>query len=262
MMLRATLLCLAACGGGGGFPDAPPDPDSFPTGTMSLDWSLVRMSDGSPLQCSEIGDVVSVTLVLRNLGFQGGFTEPFTCNTKMGTTGPVPVGTYDVNFELNGATTIATAPEQRSIVVKVGQNTPLTPVTFSVNAVGTVDLRVDANKTGGNCNTIANMGAGITNIRITLNHSGGLGPCEPATLMVGGNSYTIDCANPANIPCFDNMTAITGTLPSDNYQIHVRADQVAAMNCFRNDDTIRVLPNNANLMRTLNLAAQSGGGCL
>src|SRR6188768_2357270 len=159
MLFAATLI---ACGGGGGFPDAPGEPDAFPTGTMSLDWSLVKMSDGTPVGCNQVG-AVSVTLLLRNRDFQGGFTEVFSCNTKTGTTALVPVGFYDVNFELTGASgLITTAPTQLGIEVKRGENAPLQPITFTVNAVGALDLRFDALKTGGNCDTIANSGAAIT----------------------------------------------------------------------------------------------------
>jgi hypothetical protein len=261
--LCATVLCLAACGGGGGFPDAPPEPDGIPQGTMSLDWSLVRMSDGSPITCNEV-DGTTVTLLLRNRAFNGGFTEVFSCNTKSGVTGPMPVGTYDVNFELTGTSgTISTAPEQQGPVVTANSTTALTPVTFSVNAVGAIDLKLDAGKTGGNCDTLANNGAEINGVRISLNHAAGAGACEPATLMIGATPYTINCTTPVTTGCIEKTTSITATLPSDNYQIHIRADQAPnRTDCFSNDDSIRVPPNNGTLMRTLNLASSSTGGCM
>jgi hypothetical protein len=259
-LLAVTLATVGACGGGGGFPDAPPEPDATPGGTFSLDWSLVKMADGTPVSCDAVGGV-TVTLLLRNRAMQGGFTEVFSCNTKTGTTPQVPVGTYDVNFELTGVTgVITTAPEQSGLVVAQNQNTPLTPVTFTVNAIGALDLRVDSLKAGGNCASVASGGAGITNMRITLNHVSG-GACEPAVLSIGGTGYTVNCATPANVACFEKTTPITGSVLSDNYQIHVRADQ-AVLNCFVNDDTIRVPPNGMTLMRTLNLAASGGAGCL
>ena len=246
---------IAACGGGGGFPDAAGEPDAAPTGTLSLDWSLLKMADGTPVGCDQVG-AVTVTLLLRNLGFQGGFTEVFSCNTKTGTTGPIPLGTYDVNFELTGVSgLITTSPEQRGLVVTKDQNTPLTPVAFTVNATGMLDLRLDSLNAVGNCAG----GAGITNMRITLNHASG-GACETATVMVGVTPYTINCMTPANIACIDKTTAITSaSFPSDNYQIHVRGD--APSNCYVNDDSIRVPPNGLPLMRTLNLAA-TGAACL
>src|SRR5512139_2054698 len=102
MCLRAAALIavmsMMGCGGGGGFPDAPPGPDAFVGGTLSLDWSLVKMADGSPVSCDQVGGV-TVTLLLRNRAVQGGFTEVFSCGSKTGTTPLVPIGTYDVNFE-------------------------------------------------------------------------------------------------------------------------------------------------------------------
>ena len=262
---RAVVLLAAitmACGGGGGFPDAPGEPDAFSTGTMSLDWSLVKMADGSPVGCDQVG-AVSVTLLLRNRGFQGGFTEVFSCNTKTGTTGLVPVGVYDVNYELTGASgLITTATTQLGIEVKRGENAVLDPVTFTVNAVGGLDLRLDALKGGGNC-AAAPGGGGISGLRITLNHATG-GACEPAVFSIGGTSYTVNCGAPGTyVGCPETTTAITASnLPSDNYLIHIRADQTAAMNCFVNDDSIRVPPNGMTLTRTLNLAASGGAGCL
>lgn len=266
MCLRAALVFAAsmtgACGGGGGFPDAPPEPDASPGGTLSLDWSLVKMADGSPVSCDAVG-AGTVTLLLRNRSMQGGFTEVFTCGTGSGTTPAVPIGTYDINFELNGLSgLITTAPEQMGLVVTRGQNTPLAPITFTVNATGAMDLRIDALKAAGNCDPIASNGAGITAMRITLNHATG-GACEPTTLMIGATPYTINCGAPVTTTCIEKTTAITAaSLPSDNYQIHIRADQTAAMNCFVNDDSIRVPPNGKTLTRTLNLAPSTGAGCL
>ena len=229
---------------------------------MSLDWSLVRMADGTPISCDQVGGV-TVTLLLRNRGMQGGFTEVFSCNTKMGTTPEIPIGTYDVNFELTGVSgQITTAEAQLGLIVKPGEDTVLAPVKFTVNAVGGLDLRVDALKPGGNCAPVASNGAGITQMRITLSHASG-GACEPATIMVGTTPYTINCAAPANVGCIEKTTAITAVnLPTDNYQIHIRADQAAVTSCFVNDDSLRVPPNAASLMRTLNLAPSGGAGCL
>lgn len=266
MFDRATvpwlLTTLVACGGGGGFPDAAEQSDAAPQGTFSLEWSLERMSDGSSIGCDPIG-AVTVTTLLRNRAVQGGFTEVFTCGTGMGTTPLIPVGTYDIGFELTGAGgVIATAPEQMGIVIEQNQNTPLMPVTFTVNAVGGLDLRIDALKQAGNCDTVANNGAGITQMTITLEHASG-GACEPATLMIGSTPYTVNCMTPMTTACIEKTTPVTAmNLPSDNYLIHVRGHQGAAQNCFINDDSIRVPPNAASLMRTLNLAASGGAGCL
>ena len=262
-LLLMTMIALpAGCGGGGGFPDAAAEPDATPQGTFSLEWSLVQMSDGTSIGCDEVG-AVTVTTLLRNRAVQGGFTEVFSCGTGSGTTPLIPIGTYDIRFELTGVTgVIATATEQMGVVIEQNTNTPLTPVTFTINAVGGLDLRLDALKPGGNCATVANNGAGITQMTITLEHVSG-GACEPATLMIGNTPYTINCTTPMTTACIEATTAVTAmNLPSDNYQIHVRGHQMAAQNCYVNDDMLRVPPNETSLMRTLNLAASGAAGCL
>lgn len=262
--LRAMFLAATACGGGGGFPDAPPEPDARPNGTLSVAWNLVKMADGTPVACDPVGGQ-GVTLLLRNRAFQGGSTEAFSCNSKMGTTPQIPVGTYDVKFELNGISgLIATGAEQMGFEVTAGNDTALDPVTFTVDATGKVALKIDALKAGGNCAAAPN-GGGITGTTITLNHASG-GACEPAVLTltpaVGApTTYTINCTTPVVTGCIESTTAITATVPADNYQIHVRGRQ-AANECFINDDSIRVPPNSGTLTRTLNLAATSGAGCL
>jgi hypothetical protein len=203
-----------------------------------------------------------VTLLLRNRAVAGGSTEVFSCNTGMGTTPPIFPGVYDINFELNGvAGLITTGAEQLGLTVTSGQNTNVAPVTFTVNAIGGVDLRIDSLKSGGNCAPVANMGAGITTMTITLNHASG-GACEPATLMIGAAPYTINCATPVATACIEKTTAITAmNLPTDNYIIHVRGNQ-GATQCFVNDDSIRVPANAGTLTRTLNLAGSGAGGCM
>ena len=198
---------------------------------------------------------------------QGGFTEVFSCGTGMGTTPPIPIGIYDIRFELTGVGgVITTAAEQMGVVISANQNTPLTPVTFSVNAIGGLDLKIDAAKQAGNCDTVANNGAGITSMTITLNHQMG-GACEPATLMIDSTpprTYTINCGTPVSTQCIEKTTAVTAMgLPSDSYQIHIRGFQTGiAQPCFVNDDLIRIPPNAMSLMRTLSLAGSGQAGCL
>ena len=45
---------VAACGGGGGFPDAPPIDMPPPLGTFSLAWT-VKDTGGNPITCDQIG---------------------------------------------------------------------------------------------------------------------------------------------------------------------------------------------------------------
>jgi len=251
---------VVGCGDTGGFPDAMTPEGPPPGGTFSLSWSLTD-TGGAPLDCDRVGGV-TVTMVLRNRGVQGGSTEVFTCGTGSGMTPPLLPGTYDIQFELAGATgLITTAPAQMGVVVESAKDTPLVPVTFAINAVGGLALTFDALKPGGNCAAVASNGAGITAMSIALNHSSG-GACEPATLMIGSTPYTIDCTTPVEVGCIESTVEVTGAnLPSDSYQIHVRGKQ-GVQTCFANDDTIRVPTNAMAFQRALNLAPTGAPGCL
>ena len=54
----------------------------------------------------------------------------------------------------------------QDVQIPSGNNLPLTPITFTVNAVGGIKLNLSANKPGGNCATTANSGAGITGMTL------------------------------------------------------------------------------------------------
>ena len=255
-------VAVAGCGSGGGFPDAPPIDSPPPLGTFSLAWSVTDTT-GTGITCDQIG-AQTVTALVRNRGVQGGSTEVFTCGTLMGTSQGVVAGTYDIGFELTGmggdpATgLIATAQKQQGIVVKPGENTPLAPLTFAVDAKGGLKLNLSTNKPGGNCGATAAMGAGITGVSITLLHTGP-GTCEPVTFAIAAGasrpagSYTVNCAMPTLAPCIDadQQLSVTG-VPSGAYQIHVRG-KVGAADCWTNDDALPVPPLGRDLTRTLNL---------
>lgn len=260
--LRAVVLALAlvGCGSGGGFPDAMSDSPPPPGGTFSLAWSLTDTAS-APVTCEQVGGL-SVTLLLRNRAVMGGTTEVFSCGSGMGTTPPVAPGLYDVNFELTGINgLISTAPLQQGLTVTSGQDTPLQPVTFAVDAVGGLDLHFTANATGGNCAPAASMGAGITNTTITLERASG--PCEPVTFDIAAgatqpaSTYTVNCTAPALGPCIETDQGVTVTgVTSGDYIIRVRG-KVGALDCYTNNDALKVPSAAGNLVRTLNLAHQA-----
>lgn len=251
----AVALALAACGDGGGFPDAPLPDSPVPGGTLSLQWSLTD-TNGAAITCERLGAQV-VTLVLRNRDVSGASTEVFVCSSMAGTTPKVAPGTYDVAFELQHGTfgLIAQASTQLGVVVESNQNTPLMPVTFVVDATGGLDLKIDANKPGGNCGAPPN-GAGITGTSITLTRAPNQ-TCQPVTFTISGNPatmYTVNCANPTVVGCIENDQAITVMgVPTNTYQIHVRG-KVAGVDCYINDDVLRVPPAGNTLTSTLMLA--------
>ena len=251
---------IAACGGGGGFPDAKPIDSAPPTGTFSLAWT-VDDTGNMPVACDKIG-ALSVTVLAHNRAFDGGTTEVFTCASGSGTSQALPAGTYDFDFQLTSSSgTLATAATQHGVVLVSGANTALTPITFTVDATGGLALMLATNKTDGNC-APPTGGGGITSMQITLVRASDLG-CEPVTFMIsGGGTYTVDCNTPANAGCIDQTQTLTVMgVPSDAYIIHVKG-MVGAATCWTNNDSLQVPAQGMSLTKTLNLAYATGApGC-
>lgn len=270
VVLSAALF--AACGDGGGFPDARPIDSPAPGGTFDLAWTL-KDTGGNAITCDQIG-AQTVTVLTRNRAVQGGSTQVFTCATFMGGSEALMPGTYDMDFELGGlggavgTGLIATSPKQMGVVIQSGENVSLMPLAFAVNATGGIKLNITANKPGGNCGSVATSGAGITGVTLTLQHTTG-GACEPVTFTIApnatlpGGSYTVNCTSPTVAPCIeaDQQLRVSG-VKSDGYQLHVRG-RIATADCWTNDDTMPVPPLGRDVMRTLNLAAAATGtpGC-
>ena len=250
----------AACGGGGGFPDAKPIDTPPPTATFSLAWT-VNDTSNMPVACDKIG-AVSVTVLAHNRAFDGGTTEVFTCATGSGTSQALPPGTYDFDFQLTSiGATLTTAPGQHGVVLTSGQNTPLMPLTFSVDASGGLALTLATNRTGGNCAAMPN-GGGITGTTITLVHTSDLS-CAPVTFMIsGGGTYTVDCNTPVDAGCIDQTQTLTVMgVPSDTYTIHVKG-MVSGATCWTNNDSLQVPSQGMSVTKTLNLAYATGApGC-
>jgi hypothetical protein len=256
---------LAACGSGGGFPDARP-PDGPPIGgTFTLDWTVTDQAS-VPVACTAIGGQ-TVTVLTHNKGMLGGNTEVFTCGTGTGESEPFPPGLYDMDFELDGIVgKLATAPKQQDVTLVSGQTTALTPVAFAVDATGDLALHLDSGKTGGNCGATP-LGAGITTTSITLEHTSD-SSCAPLLLSIAAGAttmaraYMIDCTTPLDVPCIENDQAIAvAGIASDAYTIHVRG-KIGASVCYKNDDTLQVPPLGMQLTSTLALGFQMGtAGC-
>ena len=259
------LLLLASCGGGGGFPDAPPADSSGPTGTFSVSWTVTDQNS-QPITCDRIAGQ-TMTVLAHNLAFEGGTPEVFACSTGMGMSQGLTPGNYDMNFELAGTFgMLARGVAQGPIAIKANSNVELAPVAFSVEALGGVALKLATGKPGGNCGTQQNMGAGIDQVSITLNHNSD-GTCEPITLTIAdgatqlGGTYTINCTTPVLRACIEADQTITATsVASDAYTIRIRGFNQGKQ-CYLNMDTIQVPPLNKVLIRTLNLGLQPVMGC-
>jgi len=254
---------LAACGGGGGFPDAKPIDSPAPTGTFSLAWT-VDDSGSMPVACDKIG-AQTVTVLAHNRAFDGGTTEVFTCATGSGTSQALPAGTYDFDFQLTSASgTLATSATQHGIELVAGQNTPLTPITFTVDATGGLSLMLTTNRTDGNC-APPTGGGGIMHMSITLVRASDLG-CEPVTFMrSSGGTYTVNCTTPADAGCIDATESLSVMgVPSDTYIVHVKGmiDGAGNTTCWTNNDSLQVPAQGMSLTKTLNLAYSTGApGC-
>lgn len=254
-------LVLVACGGGGGFPDAPSADSPPPTGTFSLAWSVVDQNQ-QPLSCDRIAGQ-AMTVLAHNLAYASGQTQIFSCATGMGTSEGMVPGTYELDFDLSGSIgPIATAPKQVPVEIVANQTTELAPVTFEVEALGGVALKLSTGKTGGNCGAIGAGGAGIEQMSIALTHNSD-GTCEPITLNISngatqtGGTYTINCTAPVDRACIEDDQVLTATgIESDSYTIRVRG-KIATVACWANNDSIQVPPLNKTLLRTLNLAQQT-----
>jgi hypothetical protein len=266
VFILASLMGLAGCGGcgGGGFPTDALDVDAPATGTVSLAWSVTDIA-GQPIPCDQVG-ASSVFLQLRDPSKVSGSVESFSCQNSPSTSHPLEPGTYGVTFELHGtALTAVGAPGQSGVVVVPGQDTPLAPITFVVDAKGSLVLALAAPPAASNCKSVGMMGAGITGVSLTLVHTGD--GCAPVTFarsrgatMLG--SYTVNCSSPMVTTCIENDERLTVVgMQSGPYTVHVRG-KIGAVDCWINDDAFAVPPQGKVLNQTLNLAYQMGTpGC-
>lgn len=261
-MRGALLFLIAACGGGGGFPDAP-GIDAAPVGTFSATWSVID-HNSQPLSCDRIAGQ-TMTVLVYNKGFDGGSTQIFTCNTGMGTSQAILAGNYKFDFELGGTFgLLARAGSQDNVAIPANMTTPLAPLVFQVQATGALALNVATGNAGGNCET----GAAIQSFTITATRNS-TAMCEPLTLNIAAGAtkpartYTVDCATPVETNyCIeaDQQITVSG-VPSDAYTLHIRG-KINGKECWKNDDSIQVPPLDKTLTRTLNLAQQTQiGGC-
>lgn len=254
----ASLLAGTGCGDDGGFPDAGVTPGTA-TGNVALTWSLTNLA-GQPITCAQIGGT-TVSMTLHSLDKIYGFADSFSCGNSPSTSAQADVGRYRVAAVLQGTNLVSVAgPEQTDVEVTANQTTQLTPVTFQVDATGTLALMLAVPPLTSAC-AVAPGGADIDAHTLTLQHDDG--SCEPATFVrsKGGTtvgSYTVNCAAPVAAPCIETDETLTATgLPSGTYTVHVRG-LVGASTCWKNDDGLSVPPQGQSLARTLNLAKQTG----
>ena len=262
-MFRVLILGLGLVGwagcdscNGGGFDAGVPD-SSAVGGTFSLAWTLLDQSTNRPVSCDKLDPNATVFIQASRPGTGG--LESFACKSMQATSiTRFDPGLYNFSYELHVAAsgqtlTIATAPGQNGVTINSAQNVVLSPITFEVDATGRLELMLHTGPAG-NCTG----GAGITGFAISLEHAGGPGDTGCASVVFalsGGGTYTAnDCASPAVTRCINAGETLTvSSLPSGPYQIHIRGKK-GTLDCWTNDDSLRVPPQGLTLSRTLNLA--------
>jgi hypothetical protein len=240
---------------GGGFDAGGPDLGAT-VGRFSLSWSVIDETSSQPVNCDQLDP--NATVFVEAVRDGTGAVESFACRNLQGTSmTPLFAGTYSFSYALHvGGATIATASGPSSVVIGPGQQIHLAPITFQVDATGRLELRLRAGASG-NCAG----GAVITGFALSLQHAGGPGDtgCAPVVFALSsGTTYNAsDCTAPAVTRCIAaDETLSVASLPAGTYQIHVRGKK-GPLDCWINDDMLRVPPQGALLSETLNLALQS-----
>jgi hypothetical protein len=235
----------------------PPAPTGH--GTVSLAWELSDLSD-QPIQCAQVG-ARTVGLVLRAQGAATGEADAFTCSSSPSTSKAILPGIYDVSFELHAdGVTLATAPDQSGVVIVDGRNTPLTPLTFAVDARGGLALSLATPPATTNCKAPSMMGAGINGVTITLMTAAG--GCAPMTFVHTRGAmtlqpYTVNCSSPQVSACIESDETLTvPDMASGPYTLHVRG-KIGAIECWKSDDSLQIPALGMALTQKVNLALLS-----
>ena len=120
---------LAACGSGGGVPDAA-QIDGPGIGEFSVSWSLV---DGNmqPITCDQAG-ATGVLTTIKDQTTDALFSSTFACPLGSAVSGALTASTYELHFSLLGANgTLATASPQ-TVMLTADHPTQLAPIQFEV----------------------------------------------------------------------------------------------------------------------------------
>ena len=255
--LAVALATGSGCEGcnGGSFGDGGPDLGPA-VGRFALSWSVIDESSSLPVNCDQLDP--NATVFVEAIRDGTGAVESFACRNLQGTSmTPLFAGTYSFSYALHvGGATIATASGPSGIAIGPGQQIQLAPIRFEVDATGRLELRLRAGASG-NCAD----GAAITGFALSLQHADGPDDtgCAPVVFALsGGGMYNAsDCSAPAITRCIaEDETLSVASLPAGTYQIHVRGRK-GPLDCWVNDDVLRVPPQGALLSETLNLALQS-----
>jgi hypothetical protein len=266
-VLLAAAIAVAGCSGGSGFPDAGPTDAPPPTGKFSVAWTI---ADGArALTCEEVGGLV-VSIEVTSPAIGGGFVEAFTCGLGNNQSRAVPVGVYDLTFELVGRSgSLGILPAQR-VTVSADAVTPVAALQFPVRAQGLIDSRLIAGATS-NC-AAAPGGADIAAMTLQLERQGGA--CVPTTFAIGAGAtrpaftYESTCATPTpTAVCIERDQAITATVASGTYVVRARGlvglgPVPPPAQCWTADQLVDVPPEQRTLRVDIGLTyLKSAAGC-
>jgi hypothetical protein len=205
-----------------------------------------------------------VSLQLRPRGQAAETAEIFPCAGSPGLSKALDPSTYDVTVELHaGSASLATAADQSGVVVEDAKDTTLIPVTFAVDAQGSLVLSLAAPPTTSNCKSTSMLGAGINGVSITLQHTEG--GCAPVTFTRTRGAttlqpYTVNCSSPAVVACIESDETLTvPTLPSGPYTIHT-VGKIGITECWKSDDMLQVPAHGTILTQVIDLALHPENG--
>ena len=119
-----------ACGGGGGFVDAPGAEAPPPPGTFAVDWTITKA--GSAATCADVS-ATTVVVTLQDEKTKANSSGSFSCSIGGAVSGAFFPATYDLGFTLTGsAGIIAMGSAQTGIVIQSNMTAHVMPVVFAV----------------------------------------------------------------------------------------------------------------------------------
>ena len=128
--MRGLVVLVAACGSGGGFPDAA-DRDSPGVATFSVAWSLVD-ANAQPETCDRAGATTVVAMISDQVSY-AMYSSSFPCTPASAVSGALTASTYELRFTLIGPTvTLATGGPQ-TVILAGDHTTEVAPIVFAVS---------------------------------------------------------------------------------------------------------------------------------
>jgi hypothetical protein len=120
---------LAACGSGGGLPDAA-HTDGPGIGAFSVAWSLVD-SNAQSITCDQ-ASAISVLTTIMDQANAALFSSTFACTLGSAVSGALTASTYELHFSLLGASGALATASPQTVILTADHPTQLAPIQFVV----------------------------------------------------------------------------------------------------------------------------------